>query len=339
MILSCAIKSIMLIHLSDVQVPGVDTLGGITVPSLRGRLFKILLQNRHLLRFQFKKESIDWCQYESIISFRQQVEAGAGKFGKLPEGIEVLPVQIDSLYAEWILPAKATKDKMILYFHGGGYVSGTCNSHRAITAKFVKGSQIGALLFEYRLAPEHPYPAALEDSLSAYQWLLDQGIAASNIVFVGDSAGGGLGLATLLALRDQGTPLPAAAVAYSPVTDFTCSGDSYRTKAKICLSPEGMATALAKHYAGDEEPNLPYISPLYGNLQGLPPLLIYAGEDETLCDDAIRFAAKAKAAGVNVTLRVGEGMFHCYPAMAPLFPEAAQAMKEICAFIKIHTGK
>lgn len=309
------------------------------MPSLRGRLFKFLLQNRHLLRFQLKKEIIDWSQYEAILSFRQEVEEGAGKFGKLPEGIEVLPVNIDSLYAEWILPAQTTKDKIILCFHGGGYVSGTCKAHRSITAKFVKGSQIGALLFEYRLAPEHPYPAALEDSLSAYRWLLDQEIAPSNIVFVGDSAGGGLGLATLLALRDQGTPLPAAAVAYSPVTDFKCTGESYRTKAKICLSPEGMATALAKHYAGDEDPGLPYISPLYGDLQGLPPLLIYAGEDETLCDDSIRFAAKAKEAGVDITLRIGKGMFHCYPALAPLFPEATQAMKEICTFINTNIGK
>jgi acetyl esterase/lipase len=301
--------------------------------SLRGRLFKFLLQNRHLLQFQFKKEIIDWSKHESILSFRQQVEVGAGKFGRLPEDIKVSPVNIDGLYAEWILPAQSTKDKVILYFHGGGYVSGTCNSHRSITAKFVKGSGIGALLFEYRLAPEQPYPAALEDSLAAYHWLLDQGIAPLNIVFVGDSAGGGLCLATLLALRDQGTPLPAAAVAYSPVTDFKCTGESYRTKAKVCLSPEGMAPALAKHYAGDKDPGLQYISPLYGDLHGLPPLLIYAGEDETLCDDSVLFAEKAKDAGVNVTLRIGEGMFHCYPAMAPLFPEATQAMDEICSFI------
>lgn len=309
------------------------------MPSLRGRLFKFLLQNRHIFRLQLKKEIIDWYQYEAICKFRQEVEAGAGKFGKLPPGVEVSPVKIDELYAEWIVPGKAAKDKIILYFHGGGYVSGTCNSHRAITAKFVQGSQIGALLFEYRLAPEHPYPAAVEDALAVYRWLLDQGIAPADIIFVGDSAGGGLCLAVLLALRDQGTSLPAAAVAYSPVTDFTCTGNSYRTKAKVCLSPEGMAPALARHYAGAEELDLPYISPLYGDLQGLPPLLIYAGEDETLCDDAIRFAAKAKAAAVDVTLKIGKGMFHCYPAMAPLFPEAAQAMNEICAFIKMHIGK
>ncbi|MCX7924078.1 MAG: alpha/beta hydrolase [Clostridia bacterium] len=302
--------------------------------SLRGRLFKVLLQNRHLLKFKLKKEIIDWSKHESILKFRQQVEEGAGKFGKLPEDIKVSSVNVGSLYAEWILPAQSTtKDKVILYFHGGGYVSGTCCSHRAITAKFVKGSGIGALLFEYRLAPEHPYPAALEDSLAAYRWLLDQDVDPSRIVFVGDSGGGGLCLATLLAIRDQGIPLPSAAVAYSPITDFKCTGESYRTKAKVCLSPEGMGAALAKHYSGDKDPGLPYISPLYGDLQGLPPLLIYAGEDETLCDDAVRFAEKADKAGGNVTLRIGKGLFHCYPAMAPLFPEATQAMEEICSFV------
>ena len=306
--------------------------------SFRGRIIKLLLQNRHLFQFKLKNEIVNWSKHESILKFRQEVEDGAGKFGKLPKDIEVLPVNIDNLYAEWILPNNPIKDKVILYFHGGGYVSGTCFSHRSITSKFVKGSGIGALLFQYRLAPEHPYPAALEDSLAAYRWLLDQGINPSNIAFVGDSAGGGLCLAALLAIRDQGIPLPASAVAYSPVTDFKCTSESHKTKVKVCLSPEGMAPALAKHYAGDNDPGLPYISPLYGELHDLPPLLIFAGEDEILCDEAVQFAEKAKAAGVNVTLRVGEGLFHCYPATAPLFPEATQALKEICAFINSYMG-
>lgn len=131
-------------------------------------------------------------------------------------------------------------------------------------------------------------------------------------------------------------PLPAAAVAYSPVTDLKCTGETYNTKAKICLSPEGMAQAIAIHYSGDKDPGHPYISPLYGDLAGLSPLLLFAGEDETLCDDAVRFAGKAQAAGVDVTLRIGEGMFHCYPAMAPLFPEATMALKEISSFIRKH---
>ncbi len=306
--------------------------------SFRARLVKFLLMNRHLLKFQIRKELVDWNKYESVLNFRDQVETGAGKFGKLPEDIRISPVNIDTLYAEWIMPADKGNKKVILYFHGGGYISGTCKSHQAITSKFVKATGIGALLFQYRLAPEEPYPAALNDAISAYRWLLAQGFEPSDIVFVGDSAGGGLCLASLLAIRDQGLPLPAAAVAYSPVTDLKCTGETYRTKAKICLSPEGMAQAIARHYSGDEDPAHPYISPLYGDLADLPPLLIFAGEDETLCDDAVRFAEKAEKAGVDVTLRIGEGMFHCYPAMAPLFPEATKALQEISTFVRTHIG-
>ncbi len=305
--------------------------------SFRGRMIKFMLKHRDLLQFKVKKEKVDWNQYSAVVAFRRQVEDGANKVGKLPEDITVEPVNIDNLYAEWIIPAGGTKQNVILYFHGGGYISGTCSAHRSIVSKFVKGSSLPALLFEYRLAPEEPYPAALEDALAAYKWLLEENTDSQNIVFIGDSAGGGLCLAALLALRDRGVPLPAAAVAYSPVTDFKCTGKSHKTKAKACLSPEGMTEAIAKHYAGEEDPALPYISPLYGDLNDLPPLLLFAGEDETLCDDAVRFAEKARLAGTSVTLRIGEGLFHCYPAMAPLFPEASAAMEEICSFANEQT--
>ncbi|MGE5398196.1 MAG: alpha/beta hydrolase [Chitinophagales bacterium] len=304
------------------------------MPSVQARLIKFLMKNRRLLQLDFKKETIDWNTYEAVLKFRQQVENGAGKFGKLPEGIQVKPLDIESIYCEWLIPSGAPEDKVILYFHGGGYVSGTCNAHRAIVSKFTKGCGIKTLLFEYRLAPENPFPAAVDDSLSAYKWLLAKGYLPSNIVFLGDSAGGGLVLAALLAIRDSGLPLPSAAVAFSPVTDYTCSGESYITKAKVCLSPPGCAPAFAKHYAGNTDPAHPYISPLFGDLAGLPPLLMFVGDDETLLDDSRRFAEKARAAGVEVTLNVGKGMFHCYPAMAPLFPEATQAMAEICTFIR-----
>jgi acetyl esterase/lipase len=227
---------------------------------------------------------------------------------------------------------------VIFYTHGGGYVSGSCSDHRGFVAKFVQGSGVGALLYEYRLAPEHPFPAALEDTLTAYRWLLSQSVSPSRIIIVGESAGGGLCLATLLALRDHGIPLPAAAVALSPWTDLRLTGESNRTRAKVSIDPVGMSMVCSQYYAGDEDPGLPYISPLYGDLHGLPPLLIYVGNDEMGRDDSTRFAEKAKAAGVDVTLRVGEGMVHCYPLFAPLFPEATQAMQEICAFIKGKTG-
>jgi len=307
------------------------------MPSLQSHLFHFLLKHGHLLRFKLKKK--EWDFNTSIPNFRQKCERGASKFGKMPDGIEVIPVTINGLSAEWILPYQGTKDQVILYTIGGGYVSGSCNDHRSIVAKIVKGSGVSMLLFEHRLAPEHPYPAALEDSVAVYRWLLAQDVSPSQIMIVGESAGGGLCLATLLALRDQGIPLPAAAVALSPWTDLKLTGESYRTKAKVCLSPRGMATVCSKYYVGDNDPCLPWISPLYGDLHGLPPILIYVGEYETLLDDSTRFAEKAKAAGVDVTLKIGEGMIHCYPLLPAFIPEAQQAMDEICAFIKTHIGK
>lgn len=307
--------------------------------SFRARLIRFILMHRELIfKLKFKKEVIDWNTYEAVLRFREEVEAGAGKFGRLPEGMETSPFKIDALPAEWLIPAGADKDKAILYFHGGGYVSGTINAHRAITSKFAKGTGISTLLFEYRLAPEHTYPAAVDDSLAAYKWLLKQGFSPEKIGFIGDSSGGGLALAALLAIRDKGLPLPAACAAYSPVTDYTCSGETYTTNLKKCLAPEGTGQAFSKHYSGKTDPAAPYISPLFGDLHGLPPLIIFAGGNETLLSDSTRFAEKAKAAGVDVTLHIGEGLFHCYPACAPMFPEATKALNQICEFVKVRTA-
>jgi acetyl esterase/lipase len=314
------------------------------MPSLQSQLINLILRNRHLLRLQLKRETWDW--NTSMPAFREACEKGARRT-RLPAEIEVSPVAIDGLpaglRAEWIrhseAPQKAQGDPVIFYTLGGGYVSGSCSDHRGFVAKFVQGSRVSALLYEYRLAPEHPYPAALDDTLTAYRWLLNRGTSPSRIVIAGESAGGGLCLATLLALCDQGLPLPAAAVALSPWTDLKLTGESIHTRAKVSIDPPGMSTVCSKYYAGDHDPSLPWISPLYGDLHGLPPILIYAGNDELGRDDSTRFAEKAKAAGVEVTLKIEPGMVHCYPLFAPLFPEAAQAMVEICAFIKTHVAK
>jgi acetyl esterase/lipase len=267
-------------------------------------------------------------------------EDGARKSGNLPDGIEASPVTIDGLAAglnaEWVRPIGVRMDTAIFYTHGGGYISGTCSDHRNFVAKISKLCDMPVLQFDHRLAPEHLYPAALEDALTAYRWLLKTGISPSRIVMMGESAGGGLCLATLLAVRDQGLPLPTAAVAMSPWTDLLVTGESHRTKADVCLSPYNMAAVCCKHYAGDHDRTDPYMSPLYGDPHGLPPLFISVGDDETLRDDSVRFADKAIASGVDTTLRVGEGMVHCYPLMAPMFPEATQALDEICDFIKQH---
>jgi monoterpene epsilon-lactone hydrolase len=313
------------------------------MPSLQSRLFYFGMKNRHWLHLRLKEEK--WDLNTSIPQFRQECEQGASRVARLPAEIDIERILIPNtsgeqpLPAEWLIPNQATKDKVILYTIGGGYVSGSCNDHRAMVAKVVQGSGISAILFEHRLAPEHPFPAALDDSLAAYGWLLSRGVRPENIVIMGESAGGGLCLATLLALRDQDLPMPAAAVALSPWTDLKLTGESHHTKADVCLSPKGMAAVCAQYYAGDLDPGLPWMSPLYGDLQGLPPILIYVGEYETLLDDSTRFAEKAREAGVDVTLRVGEGMIHCYPLLAPLFPEAVQAMEAICDFIVTHIGQ
>lgn len=306
--------------------------------SLKSRAFIFALKYRHLLRFQMKRRcNIDWDT--PMTKLREETENAAGFFGKLPEDIEVSPAQIDNVYAEWIRPKQAPEDRVILYFHGGGYTIGSCSSHRQFVAKFAKGSCMSAIVFDYGLAPENPYPAALNDSLKVYNWLLDQGISPSRIAFIGDSAGGGLCLASLLAIRDRGLPLPAAAVAQSPWTDLTNSGESLITNVKRdALTWRESWTIFSKYYAGDNDPKLPYISPLFGELTGLPPLLIYVGGDELLRDDSTRFVQKAKEARVDVTLIVGNGMFHCYPVCSPMFPEAKQAMEHICEFVRKHTA-
>jgi epsilon-lactone hydrolase len=311
------------------------------MPSLQSQLIIFAIRNRHFLHFRFKRET--WDDRTSIPDFRRQCEAGARRL-KLLDGIEVLPVTIDGVsgianrQAEWLIPDGAAKDKVILYTVGGGYVSGSCTDHRAMVAKITKGSGVRTLLFDHRLAPEDPFPAALDDTVTAYRWLLAQSNSPSNILIVGDSAGGGLCLATLLALRDQGIPLPSAAVALSPWTDLALTGESYRTKLDTSIDPPGMSVVYSKHYVGENDPCLPLISPLYGELRGLPPLFICVGTNETMLDDSTCFAEKAKAAGVDVTLRAWEGMVHCFPLMAPLFPEATQALDEICAFIKNRVG-
>jgi len=308
--------------------------------SFQSRLIYFVIRNRHLLKFHLKRDA--WDENTSIPAFRADCEKGAGRM-KLPEGIQISPAAIqglpEGLSAEWIRPSGAPKDRLaegpvIFYVHGGGYVSGSCADHRGVVAKVVKGSGVSALLYEYRLAPEHPFPAALDDTLTAYRWLLAQGASAAQTVIMGESAGGGLCLAALLAFRDGGLPLPAAGVSLSPWTDLTLSGESYRTRANAAIDPPGMSEVCSKYYAGDNEPTLPYISPLYGDLRGLPPLLIYVGDYETLRDDAVAFARKATEAGVKVNLHVVEGMTHCFPLHAPLYPEATEALADICAFIR-----
>ncbi len=308
--------------------------------SLRSRAFVFVLKHRHLLQGRLKRRKIvDW--NTCIPKLREDIERGAsGLLGKLPAEMVLEPFSIGSLGAEWMLPPGGRRDRAILYLHGGGLVVGSIKAHRGIVAKFVKGSGVPALVIDYRLAPEHPFPQGLEDCVSAYRYLLEQKIDPARIIVMGDSGGGNLVFATLLALKQQGLALPGGAVALSPWVDLTNSGESWETNRKRdTLGWKEAQNVFSKYYAGDNDLKNPLVSPLFGDLQGFPPLLLYAGGDETLLSDSVRIARKAQEAGVDVTLKVGKGLFHCYPACAPLFPEASQAMEQICAFIGSHLAK
>jgi len=304
--------------------------------SLNSKIFNFILRNRHLLQGKLRREV--FTSQTSIPAFRELCEKGASRYARIPAGVVIKPAEIGGIRSEWIVPAGSDQSKVVLYVHGGGYVSGSCNDHRGFVSKFARNCGYVNMVYEYRLAPEHPFPAALEDSVTVYQWLLSNGFSPSNILVAGESAGGGLCLALLLALRDRDIPLPAAAVAISPWTDLTCSSDSYVTKNRVSLAPKDSWTLFSRCYTGGQDAANPLISPLFGDLAGLPPLMINAGMDDELYEDAEKFSAKAAKAGVNVVFRPGKGMVHCYPLLAPMFREATEEMEEICGFTKRQLG-
>jgi monoterpene epsilon-lactone hydrolase len=270
----------------------------------------------------------------SLEELRAFMESLVGQ-GPLPPDTRVEKTSISETPAEWVSGPNAQEGRVIFYLHGGAYAIGSCNSHRDIAARLAIASGARAFVIEYRLAPEHPFPAGIEDAVAAYRWLLENGTKPGDIVIAGDSAGGGLTLATLLSLRDAGDPLPAGAVLLSPWTDLAITGESHTSRAEFdpMLSKGGMPQFVA-YYLGDRDPKTPLASPLYGDLRGLPPLMIHVGEDEVLLDDSRMFADRARAAGVDVSLEVWEGMWHVFPSSASQLPEGAQAIEKIGAFVK-----
>lgn len=302
--------------------------------SVKSKIFNFLIKNRHFFNGKFKKETFDF--NTSIQEFRETCEKGAQKYAKIPKGIQVEKEIIEGIKSEWIIPENTNPDKLIFYVHGGGYVSGSCNDHRAFVAKLAKSSGITNLQYEYRLAPEYPYPHALNDSIKVYQSILNKGYKSQNIIMVGESAGGGLTLAILLALKQRNIELPKAAVAISPWTDLSCSSDSYTTKNKVSVAPKNSWTVFSHYYVGDNEVKNPLISPLFGDMKGLPPIYINSAVNDELYDDGELFYKKAKKEGVEITFKAGKGMIHCYPLLAPMFKEASEAMDEILDFIKFH---
>jgi monoterpene epsilon-lactone hydrolase len=259
----------------------------------------------------------------------------AEKVFPTPSDVKVERVNAPVVPAEWLRPPSAELGRVVLYLHGGGYVIGSPRSHRHLAAAIAGAAGASALLLDYRLAPEHPFPAAVEDATAAYRWLLDQAIAPERIVIAGDSAGGGLTVATLLALREARVPLPAGGVCISPWVDLTCSGASYRTMAEADpIVRRAGVEEMALAYLGATSPRTPLASPLFADLRGLPPLLIHVGRDEVLLDDAVQLAERARAAGVDVTLDIYERMIHVWHWFLPMLDEAQTAVEAIGRFVR-----
>ena len=227
--------------------------------------------------------------------------------------------------------------RAILYLHGGGYVIGSINTHRSLAARLSRAAKARVLVIDYRLAPEHPFPAAVDDSVAAYRWMLAQGLKASRIAVSGDSAGGGLTAATLVAIRDAKLPVPAAGALLSPWVDMEGIGESMTSKDSVdpMVHKDGLL-GMAKAYLAGQNPRTPLAAPLYADLTGLPPLLIQVGTAETLLDDSSRLAERAKKAGVNVTYEPWENMIHVFQLFAPMLDEGQQAIEKIGAFVRKH---
>lgn len=263
-------------------------------------------------------------------------EAKLRRFVRLPAATEVKAIDAGGVSAEWIIPSGISSSHVILYLHGGAFVMGLNNSHRAFAARLAAASGAQALLINYSLAPEHPFPAALDDAIAVYRWLLQSKRSSQQIVMVGDSAGGNLALTTMLALRDIEGPLPAAAICLSPVTDMEQKGESYKTRAKAdpTLTYQWLKP-LFDDYVGNHDPRTPLLSPIHADLHGLPPMQILVGADEILLSDSTVFAERARSADVSVILEVWEGMWHCWPLIS-ILPEATSAIEKMAAFAKQH---
>ena len=257
-----------------------------------------------------------------------------------PAGVGLSPTTLGGRPALEITPDGGATTGTILYFHGGSWVVGSPDTARHLTAALVRRTGARGISVDYRLAPEHPFPAAIEDGVAAYRDLLGQGVPPEQIVLAGDSAGGGLTIVTLLAARDAGLPQPAAAVTFSPGLDTTRSGQSMRTKEGIdpMLTRE-MVERTGRHHLGGQDPHQPLASPaVYADPRGLPPLLIQVGTHEILLDDSVRFAARAAAADVDVILDVTAGVPHVFQSYAGQLDEADAALDRAARFILDHLG-
>lgn len=251
------------------------------------------------------------------------------------DDVTVFEIDADGVPCQWITAPDVPQDRLIIYFHGGAYAACSATTHQDLISRLSRASGAAALGVDYRLAPEYLFPAAVEDSLAAYNWALGHGFEPGNIVLAGDSAGAGLVLSVLLAAKDSGVPLPAAGVCYSPWVDLECIGSSMSANDHLDdFIKYGGLSARAQAYLGDADPKHPWASALHADLSGLPPLLIHVGSAETLLDDSTRLVEVAEKAGVDVTLKIWEDMVHVWQVFAAILPEGQQSIEETGDFIR-----
>ena len=265
---------------------------------------------------------------------RERLDALAASF-VLPPDVRTARVQAGSVKAEWTSTPAAEPDRVILFLHGGGYISGSIQSHRHMIAEAGRQARARTLSLAYRLAPEHPFPAALDDSLAGYRFLLSSGFDPARIVLAGESAGGGLAVATLVLLRDAGERLPARVWCSSPWVDLTMSGPTMASKATVDpLIQLPYLTELATAYLHGADPQNPLVSPIHADLRGLPPMLIQVGSAETLLSDSIQLAARAGEADVRVTLQVWPEMIHAWHLFHPQLAAGREALAAVGRFVR-----
>jgi epsilon-lactone hydrolase len=268
--------------------------------------------------------------------FRRIFELFLAQFA-IPDGTRFAEVDCGGVACLWADAPGSAQDRVVVHFHSGGYLMGSANGYRSFGGYLAGATGCRVLLVDYRLAPEHPFPSAIEDGLAVYKWLLKEHVDPGKILICGDSAGGGLALITLQAIRDEGLPLPAAGVSISPLADLAHTGESRVINDGIDpLVTMDLIQMIGGAYCGELDPKLPRISPLYGDWRGLPPLLIFAGEIELLRDDGKMCAAAALRAGVDATYVEGEGMVHIWTLYADRLPEAREALAQIGVFARRH---
>ncbi len=296
--------------------------------SVRGQVFKLYFRLRN------SRLPLD----RPIPDQRETLDRRGARLLPMAGGMVAAKVNAYGVQSEWIDEQNTRSDRAFLYLHGGGHFIGSCESHRGFASQIARASRSRLLLPEYRLAPESPFPAGLMDARATYRFLLAQGYPPERIIVGGESSGGGLTLALLQTLRDEGMPMPAGAVLLSAWTDLLGTGESVSSRAKQdpWLRPAGIKI-VADRYRGGTPTSHPLVSPLYGDLRGFPPLLIHVGDDEILLDDSTRLASKAAAAGVETTLKIWPGLWHAFHAFYPWVPEARQAHREIGEWVKLKT--